>query len=178
MVSNKKGVALIAVIITFYFAVILLLQAYIFHNVPSCRTSAAVRERGEGVDLHGFTVTSYCPGSCCNGIWAGVTATGKSFGYYRRMNINVAAVDPAVIPLGTLFSYEGRVYRAVDIGSLIRGKRIDLFVNTHRETLDFGVKRNQTIRILSTRTREAPHRGAGLNEYSHAGQPLNNHTLR
>ena len=114
-----------------------------------------------GIDVYGFTVTAYCPGSCCNGIWAGLTATGRPIDYYRSLKINIAAVDPAVIPMGTLFAYGGKEYLAVDIGGKIRGRKIDLLMPTHPETCIFGVKKDQSIRIISRKALETSLRRAG-----------------
>ena len=49
-----------------------------------------------------FRITHYCTGSCCNGQWAGVTATGAS----PNPGVTIA-VDPRVIPLGSRVYIEG-----------------------------------------------------------------------
>lgn len=50
------------------------------------------------------------------------------------------AVDPRVIPLGSKIRLGDRVYTAEDTGGAIKGKRIDLFVSSHSETMKFGKK--------------------------------------
>lgn len=50
------------------------------------------------------------------------------------------AVDPRVIPLGSKVRMNGREYVAEDTGGAIKGKRIDLFVGSHSETMKFGKK--------------------------------------
>lgn len=61
----------------------------------------------------------------------------------------VAAVDPSVIPLGTRLYIEGYGYaRAMDIGSSIRGNRIDLFFETERQALKWG-RRSVKVYILN-----------------------------
>ncbi|MPN44969.1 Cell wall-binding protein YocH [bioreactor metagenome] len=51
------------------------------------------------------------------------------------------AVDPDVIPIGSYVYIEGvGVRKAQDTGSAIRGNTIDLFLGTHGETEEWGVK--------------------------------------
>ena len=50
------------------------------------------------------------------------------------------AVDPRVIPLGSKVRMSGKEYIAEDTGGVIKGKRIDLFVSSHSETMKFGKK--------------------------------------
>lgn len=53
----------------------------------------------------------------------------------------VVAVDPSVIPLGTKLYIEGYGYaRALDIGSDIKGNRIDLFFDSYGEAKRWGVQ--------------------------------------
>lgn len=53
----------------------------------------------------------------------------------------IAAVDPAVIPLGTRLYISGYGYAiADDTGSAIRGERIDLAFNSNADALHFGVR--------------------------------------
>ena len=172
IIHNKKGVLLVTAIILFYFGVISLLQAIALRHCPApgaLGKAAAIRA---GTEMRGFTITAYCPGSCCNGIWAGLTATGKSIDYYTKRKINIAAVDPDVILMGTLFAYGGKEYLAVDIGGKIRGKRIDLLMLSHRETYQFGVKKNQSILILSTRPLETSRSGARLTDCTRVARSL------
>lgn len=50
------------------------------------------------------------------------------------------AVDPRVIPLGSKIRMNGKEYVAEDTGGAIKGKRIDLFVESHNEAMRFGKK--------------------------------------
>ena len=90
-----------------------------------------------------FSNTFYCPGSCCNGQWAGVTASGA-----KPTPGTTIAVDPRVIPLGTKVYIEfenesskclNGYYIAQDTGGAIKGYRVDVLVNNHSEAYYYGV---------------------------------------
>ncbi len=60
----------------------------------------------------------------------------------------IVAVDPKVIPLGTKMYIPGYGYGiAADIGSAIKGKKIDVAFETRKEALKFG-RRDIVIKIL------------------------------
>ena len=105
-------------------------------------------------------ITAYCPGSCCN--TALITENGKtrsvdwsdrvSSGDFRihhliKKGIGIAAVDPAVIPYGSIIEYDGRRFIALDTGSAIQGARIDLLFAEHDETVVFGIRRGELVRV-------------------------------
>ncbi|MGI6679035.1 MAG: 3D domain-containing protein [Dehalobacterium sp.] len=72
---------------------------------------------------------------CCNKI-DGITKSGVIAQAHHTI-----AVDPAVIPLGSKVFVEGLgIFTAEDIGGAIKGKRIDIFMNTHEEAINFGKK--------------------------------------
>lgn len=82
-----------------------------------------------------MTATAYAPGTLDNGRWNNRTYLG---GLVRK---GVVAVDPAVIPLGTKVWIEGYgVAVAEDVGSAIKGNRIDLAFNNRQEALNYGMK--------------------------------------
>ncbi len=178
IVQRHNGVLLVAAIIIFYFSVVSLLQTVALRHCQSSSSRGNAVGPRAGIEMRGFTVTAYCPGSCCNGIWAGLTATGKSIEYYTRRKINIAAVDPAVIPMGTLFAYGGREYLAVDIGGKIQGKRIDLLMMNHQATYQFGIKKNQTIMILNNRPPERLRSGARMDNLTRIDPSLHNTSIQ
>lgn len=62
-------------------------------------------------------------------------------------NPRVVAVDPKVIPLGTMVTVEGYgTYVAADTGGNIKGNRIDIHFSTVQECKNFG-RRNVTLTI-------------------------------
>ncbi|MCF8010495.1 MAG: hypothetical protein K9L17_05980 [Clostridiales bacterium] len=72
------------------------------------------------------------------------TATGIS---PRR---GIVAVDPEVIPLGTRLYVEGYGYCvALDTGGAVKGKRIDLFMQTRSKALRWG-RRNVNVYVLES----------------------------
>lgn len=91
-----------------------------------------------------MSATAYCPCKiCCGPKASGYTKSGMKAGY------GVVAVDPKVIPLGTQFYIEGYGPAvAADIGSAIKGNRIDLCFETHQEALIFGRKKIQVYILV------------------------------
>lgn len=95
----------------------------------------------DDVFLGEFTLTAYCPDSCCCGKWAsGYTATGTLATEGRTI-----AVDPKVIPYGTrvlLIWPDGtqHSYIAEDCGGGVNGNHIDVFFNDHQTARVFGVQ--------------------------------------
>lgn len=83
-----------------------------------------------------FVITYYCPESCCCGEYAdGVTASGTKATEGRTI-----AADPDVLPMGTTVIIDGHTYTVEDVGGAIKGKRIDIFMNSHEEALQAGVR--------------------------------------
>lgn len=69
-------------------------------------------------------------------------------GHDLRINPHVIAVDPRVIPLGSLVHVHGYgTYLAADTGGAIKGHKIDVHMNTVPEALQFG-RRKVKITIL------------------------------
>ena len=117
------------------------------------------------------TITAYCPGtpgsgcpldrqgrSACTGSYNnGRTATGKKAvqGEGTLKSPRIVAVDPRVIPLGSLLYIEsvpgvGKIgfARAEDVGGAIKGQKIDLLFNRHRDVIKFGLRRGVKVYLL------------------------------
>ena len=107
-----------------------------------------IHKRVKLVRMDSVTVTAYCPCNICNLHWAGWIATGESMKTILSENKNICAVDPEVIPIGSQIIYNGVIYWALDVGSKVKGKHIDIFLKTHKATVKFGVKRQETIFII------------------------------
>ncbi|MEQ3353392.1 NlpC/P60 family protein [Aedoeadaptatus acetigenes] len=88
-----------------------------------------------------FIATAYTPDPKENGGYNG-TAMGT------KLVRGVVAVDPKVIPLGTVLWVEGYgVCRAEDTGGAIKGKRLDLLFETKKEAYNWG-RRKVRVAIL------------------------------
>ena len=93
-------------------------------------------------------VTAYCPCSKCNSKkWKGRTIRNGWMYKFKEQGIKICAVDPIVIPLDSKIIYDGVEYEAKDVGGLIKGNKIDILLDTHKDTLKFGVKKDQKIII-------------------------------
>ncbi|NLK52293.1 MAG: hypothetical protein GX295_07595 [Syntrophomonadaceae bacterium] len=87
--------------------------------------------------------TAYCPCLKCCGKTDKITFSGK----IARKNHTIA-VDPKVIPLGSKVYIEGLGIRyAEDIGGAIKKNRVDIYMDSHKEALKFGVQTMQ-VQIL------------------------------
>lgn len=97
--------------------------------------------------LNGVTLTAYSPaggGKPVNSPGYGRTATGV-----KAQAGHTIAVDPKVIPLGWWVFIDGVGYRrAEDVGGAVRGNKIDVFVSTNAEAVQFGRKRNRTVYVI------------------------------
>ncbi|WP_261303840.1 3D domain-containing protein [Paenibacillus andongensis] len=95
------------------------------------------------------TLTAYTAGFESTGKKASHPMYGITFSGLKAKEGRTIAVDPAVIPLGSTVFIEGiGIRKAEDIGSAIRGSRIDVFMNDLNEAQDFGVKKNVKVYLL------------------------------
>ena len=88
----------------------------------------------ELISLGEFTLVHYCACASCCGKSDGITATGTVATAGRTI-----AVDPTVIPLGSTVIIDGHEYVAEDTGGGIKGKKIDIFCDSHQEAINRGV---------------------------------------
>lgn len=90
-----------------------------------------------------FTITAYCGCEKCCGKTDRITATGT-----HAVEGVTIAVDPAVIPYGSLVDIEGiGTFIAEDCGGAIKGNKIDIYFERHEDALTFGVWQDWRVRI-------------------------------
>ena len=83
-----------------------------------------------------YKLTFYCPCTICSGGWGNSTSSGA-----RATEGRTIAVDPNKIPIGSHIFIEGfGDFIAEDVGSAIKGNRIDVFLNSHSRCYDLGIK--------------------------------------
>lgn len=71
---------------------------------------------------------------------SGITATGLNL--KKNPNLKVLSVDPKVIPLGSKVFVEGYGYAiAGDTGGSVKGNKIDVFVPSKKQAINWGVKK-------------------------------------
>ncbi len=88
------------------------------------------------VSLGSFKLTAYCPCEECSEGYGRGTSTGVTATEGRT-----AAVDPDVVPYGTVIHINGLGdFVAEDCGGGVKGKHIDIYFESHKETVEFGVK--------------------------------------
>lgn len=111
-------------------------------SVTEVTTEEATGEITEvGHSLGTFTITAYCGCSECCGAYAegrGDVVYG-AIGEPLTANYSIA-VDPNVIGFGETVMINGQQYKAQDTGGLIKGNRIDIYMDDHEEALKWGVQ--------------------------------------
>ena len=89
-----------------------------------------------------YKITAYCPCSKCCGKSNGMTASGTKATAGRT----VAASSK--FAFGTKLNIGGHIYTVEDRGGAINGNKIDIFVNSHSEALQWGV-RYMTVSVVN-----------------------------
>ena len=82
-----------------------------------------------------FVISHYCSCETCCNKSDGITASDTQATAGRTI-----AADPDVLPMGSVVIIDGHTYTVEDVGGAIKGKRIDIFMDSHEEALKAGVK--------------------------------------
>lgn len=93
------------------------------------------------IDLGEFKITGYCSCEKCCGKTDGITASGK----HVQANHTIAA--PSNFPFGTKLMIDDKIYIVEDRGGAIKDNKLDIYFNTHKEALDFGVQYKKVFKI-------------------------------
>ena len=92
-----------------------------------------------------FTITAYSLNDPAQGTGS-ICAMGLDLEAYD--NLPVVAVDPEVIPLGSIVEIEGLGgFVAADTGGLITGKHIDVLMGSKEEAQSFGIQKLK-VRVI------------------------------
>ena len=111
-------------------------------KVQTSRSSALPRTSASTTGGTTYKITAYCPCSKCCGKSTGRTASGTKATAGRT----VAASSK--FAFGTKLNIGGHIYTVEDRGGAINGNKIDIFVNTHAEALQWGV-RYMTVSVVN-----------------------------
>lgn len=87
-----------------------------------------------------FKITAYCPCKKCCGKSDGITASGIKAKQGRTIAMND-------ISFGTQLLIEGKTYIVEDRGTPYG--HIDIFFNSHRKALEFGVKYMEVYKVTN-----------------------------
>lgn len=82
-----------------------------------------------------FKLTAYCGCWSCSEGYGNGTATGT----IAQADYTIA-VDPDVIPYGSVVYINGNMYIAEDCGGAVNNNQIDVYHNTHDEAVKFGIQ--------------------------------------
>jgi len=88
-----------------------------------------------------YKITAYCACSKCCGKATGRTASGT------RATAGRTVAASSKFAFGTKLNINGHVYTVEDRGGAIQGNKIDIYMNTHAEALQWGV-RYMTVSVV------------------------------
>lgn len=110
-------------------------------TAPALKAASTDNTSSKVISVKATAYTASCTGC------SGTTATGINI--KANPEEKVIAVDPSVIPLGSKVYVEGfGNATAADTGGAIKGKRIDIFIPSEINAINFGVK-NLKVTILN-----------------------------
>jgi 3D (Asp-Asp-Asp) domain-containing protein len=102
-------------------------------STSSASSPSTTKTASKEIIMEATAYTASCEG--CSGI----TATGINL--KENPNAKIISVDPTIIPLGSKVYVEGYGEAiAGDTGGSIKGNRIDVFIPSQQDAINFGVK--------------------------------------
>jgi 3D (Asp-Asp-Asp) domain-containing protein len=105
-------------------------------------SSRGVRKSNKSFYMNSTAYTAYCKGCSGKTRW-------RELDLRANPNLKVIAVDPSIIPLGTKVYVEGYGYAiAADTGGAIHGYKIDIFMPSRQQALQWG-RRTVKVTIIN-----------------------------
>ena len=105
------------------------------------------------VSLGIYTITAYCSCNLCCGKFADnrpLDENGEPIVYGASGEELIAnysiAVDAELFNMGEVLWFNDRQYVCHDVGSAIKGKKIDLYMSSHQLALEWGVQNIEVFR--------------------------------
>lgn len=141
ILRSKKFIVLLLFIVVFIFIPFCVSEAN--SNKYYYKTKYVTTKRYLGK----YRITYYCPCSSCCGEYT-QTASGTTPKAGQTIS-----VDPKKIKLGSKVKIGKKIYIAEDTGGIIKGNKIDIFVNTHKEALNKGIKYKKVYLIQKKKIR-------------------------
>jgi len=97
---------------------------------------AYIEEESSNSWVQEFEVTAYCAcKKCCGANAMGITSSGVP----PTPRHTIAAGRD--IPFGTLIEIDGVIFQVEDRGGAIKNNKIDMFMSSHQEALQYGRRR-------------------------------------
>ncbi|WP_164473087.1 3D domain-containing protein [Clostridium sp. E02] len=106
---------------------------------PAPKETGPVYNQGQSLGL--FTATAYCP----NG------RSGRQSRTYSGTipkPMHTLSADISILPLGSKVMIDGIVYTVEDIGSSVKGNKIDIFFGSRSEALAFGRQTKELFAVV------------------------------
>ena len=132
----------------------IVLMAIIMLSIPSLSISGeevvvVIAEEEEVVEEgpEVFVVTAYCSCYDCCGKYALNRPEGIVYGAsgHELIPDYSVAVDPNIIPYGTILIIDGKEYIAHDTGGAIKGNKIDLYMADHDDAKEWGIQAKEVF---------------------------------
>ncbi|MEY8352886.1 3D domain-containing protein [Lachnospiraceae bacterium 54-53] len=100
--------------------------------------TAPVYTKGESLGF--FTATAYCPGKDGSRTYSGTIPQPQ----------HTISADITILPLGSKVMIDGIVYTVEDIGSSVKGKKVDIFFASRAEALAFGRQTKEIFAVTES----------------------------
>lgn len=94
-------------------------------------------KQGESLGL--FTATAYCPNK---------KSSGRTYSGTIPQPQHTISADTTILPLGTKVMIDGIIYTVEDVGSGVKGNKVDIFFSSRAEALNFGRQTKELFAVI------------------------------